>query len=103
MRGMTMGPTSKKILLAAVLAALAMAAGCASAPDAGSAAADFNDDPDRIICRTFQETGSRLKERVCKTAREWDREAEFSEDMKRSLQHSGIEPASGPTEGRPAG
>lgn len=91
----------KRIRLAAAPLALVLAAGCASTGDEQTAAAaDFNDDPDRIVCRTFQELGSRLKDRVCKTAREWDREAEFNEDMKRSMQHSGIEPSSRPMEGR---
>ena len=100
-QGMTMLPTSRLIGITTVLPLLAALAACASTGDAETAAAvDFNDDPDRIVCRTYEEIGSRLKDRVCKTAREWDREAEFNEDMKRSMQHSGVEPSSRPVDGR---
>ena len=91
-----MGPTSKKFLLAAIVPILAMAAGCASTGDGGTvASADFNDDPDRIICEKVQPTGSRLTERVCKTAREWELDAERTEEFRRNMQHKGLQPAPG--------
>lgn len=51
----------------------------------GQASADIAPAPDakpRLICHTVQELGSRLnRHRVCKTAKQWDRESRLSEDQ----------------------
>lgn len=70
--------------LTVTIAALALAgtlAGCAS--DSANTVAD--NDPNRIICRTDPNTGSRLPKRVCKTAAEWDDIAARNEEERRNL------------------
>ena len=44
--------------------------------------ADVRKDPDRIICRRHKPTGSRISEKICMTARQWQR---ASEDTARTL------------------
>lgn len=36
--------------------------------------------PDRRVCRRIEVTGSRVKERVCRTQRDWDRLTEESNE-----------------------
>ena len=47
-------------------------------PAAGQTAAQAS--PDRRVCRRVQVTGSRVKERVCRTQRDWDRLTEESRE-----------------------
>lgn len=78
-----------------LVAAAAMASGCST--DSGTKKASFEDaaqetrylsaaearkDPDRIICRRHKPTGSRISERICMTARQWQ---QASEDSARTL------------------
>lgn len=44
--------------------------------------ADVRKDPDRIICRRHRPTGSRISEKICMTARQWQR---ASDDTRRTL------------------
>ena len=77
-----------------LISVLALASGCAS--DSGtrkSAAADpvheadyltsaeTRKDPDRIICRRHKPTGSRISEKICMTARQWQQASEDSRNM----------------------
>ena len=45
-------------------------------------AADARKDPDRIVCRRHKPTGSRISEKICMTARQWQ---QASDDTRRSL------------------
>lgn len=45
-------------------------------------AADARKDPDRIVCRRHKPTGSRISEKICMTARQWQ---QASEDTQRVL------------------
>ena len=64
-----------RILLAAATGLL-----CAGV---GMAAAKKNHDPNRVICKTIEESGSRLKRvRACHTQAEWD---ELRRQMKQNI------------------
>jgi hypothetical protein len=67
----------------------ALAAGCSTdsgTKKAGSigptgetgylSAADGHEDPGRIICRHYKPTGSRVTEKICMTARQWNQAGE---------------------------
>lgn len=41
-------------------------------------AADARKDPDRVICRRHKPTGSRISEKICMTARQWQRASDDS-------------------------
>lgn len=69
-----------------------LAAGCASGPgpenpeimevtegQVNLTTADVLEDPDRMICRRNKATGTRISEKVCMTAREWQRMYEASQ------------------------
>ena len=45
-------------------------------------AADVRKDPDRVICRRHKPTGSRISEKICMTARQWQQQ---TDDTRRSL------------------
>lgn len=45
-------------------------------------AADARKDPDRIICRRHKPTGSRISEKICMTARQWQ---QMTDDTQRVL------------------
>lgn len=64
-----MSDTRKLILVGASALLVAGLAGCASSTDPELVA---EADPDRIICKSAPNTGSRLKKRDCKTAKQWD-------------------------------
>jgi hypothetical protein len=44
--------------------------------------AEVRKDPDRIICRRHKPTGSRISEKICMTARQWQ---QTSDDSRRTL------------------
>ena len=89
-------PKITRSLLAPILiAAAALAAGCST--DSGTkkastsdpaqeteylSTADVRKDPDRIICRRHKPTGSRISEKICMTARQWQ---QASDDTARAL------------------
>ena len=54
--------------------------------------------PDRIICREAGNTGSMISKRQCKTAREWEEQAESDQALIR-----GAEPDTAPVPERSAG
>lgn len=67
------------------LLALGLAAASAQAAEPGpaSARAGVNNDPNKIICRTEREIGSRLRAtRVCRTRQEW---AEYQRETRRAV------------------
>ena len=82
---------TRKTLILLGIAAAAMAAGCstdsaskktsaASSEDVGyMSASDAREDPDRIICRRHKPTGSRISEKICMTARQWQDAREASD------------------------
>jgi hypothetical protein len=64
------------------LCALSLAAGAATASQSSSKAPD---DPNKIVCRTVAETGSRLnKTRACHTVAEW---AELKRQTRSTVEH----------------
>lgn len=78
-----------------LVAAAAFAGGCSTdsgTRNGGSAdpaqeteylsAADARKDPDRVICRRHKPTGSRISEKICMTARQWQ---QASDDTARTL------------------
>ena len=82
-------------LLLGILSLAAVAAGCSGTHTRGGTAAAEAGDPDNanyvaradsekseeLICRREQPTGSRISERVCLTAEDWDKIAEQSQEM----------------------
>ena len=86
---------TRSLTLAVLVAAAALAAGCstdsgtkkASSADPAQeteylSTADVRRDPDRIICRRHKPTGSRISEKICMTARQWQ---QASDDTARAL------------------
>ena len=72
------------------------------AADATTAAADVSLVPKgRVVCRTFEVTGSLARtKRICKTAKEWDEAARASRDSAERLQNdSRIAPGGDPRGG----
>ena len=66
------------------LGAVALLAGTASASESASRSTAKND-PDRVVCRVSQDTGSRLgKIRVCKTNAQW---AEMRRQTQETIDH----------------
>ena len=55
-------------------------------------AAEVREDPDRIICRRHRPTGSRISEKICMTAQQWQR---ASDDSQRMLDKAQRAPHSG--------
>ena len=43
--------------------------------------AEVRKDPDRIVCRRHRPTGSRLSEKICMTARQWQQASDDSQRM----------------------
>ena len=74
------------ILAIAVVASACSTAGTRSAPD-GSAAEEANyvakteKEDEQLICRREQPTGSRISERICLTAEDWDKMEQQSQEM----------------------
>ena len=86
---------TKSLVSVVLVAAAALAGGCstdsgtkkASSADPAQeteylSAADVRKDPDRIICRRHKPTGSRISEKICMTARQWQ---QASDDTARTL------------------
>ncbi|MGW8369509.1 MAG: hypothetical protein ACWGPN_12640 [Gammaproteobacteria bacterium] len=83
------------ILLLGILSLAAVSAGCAgTGTRSGSGSAGAGDTGDanyvaraetekseELICRREQPTGSRIAERVCMTAEDWEKIAEQSQEM----------------------
>ena len=97
---------TRKTLILFGAAAAVFAAGCstdsgtkhstASAADEGQylSAADARKDPDRIICRRHKPTGSRISEKICMTARQWQDAREASDrylDRAQSAPQAGVD------------
>jgi hypothetical protein len=80
-------------LVCAGALAFGLAANAAPADTKGSgkpAAVDRKDDPDRIICKAPEATGSRLPSaRQCKSKREWD---EQSQRDRAALEKNQVQP-----------
>jgi len=87
--------TTRGLLGLILVAAAALAAGCSTdsgTKKAGSSdpaqeteylsSAEVRKDPDRIICRRHKPTGSRISEKICMTARQWQ---QASDDTARAL------------------
>jgi hypothetical protein len=59
-------------------------------------AASTQPDPDQVICRTQAVTGSRFKQRVCKSRRVWEQMSEQADRLMRNAdQYSGMSMGSG--------
>lgn len=83
------------ILLLGILSLGAVTAGCASTEtQGGTGSADAGDpaetnyvakaeteDKEQLICRREQPTGSRISERVCMTADDWEKVEQQSQEM----------------------
>jgi hypothetical protein len=74
--------------IAAVLAIAAIATGCSttasdsrSSDDASYLASAEAEDSEKLICRREQPTGSRISERICLTAADWDKIERQSQEM----------------------
>ena len=74
-------------------------AGCASsesAPTRVDGSQQIAGDPNAIICKREQETGSRMTTRVCKTAREWEQERfENQEAIRNNRRSTNVPPPQG--------
>ena len=85
----------RSAFLLLLVSAVVFASGCSTDSGAKKSAAanpaeegeylsatDARKDPDRIICRRHKPTGSRISEKICMTARQWQ---QASDDTRRSL------------------
>lgn len=81
--------------LLSIFTALFLLGGCAASPDATVA-----DDPNRTICKSEPDTGSRLPKRICKTAAEWDDVAERNKEERRLLNRDAVGGSVGENGGR---
>lgn len=86
---------TRSLVPVVLVAAAALAVGCstdsgtkkASSADPAQeteylSAAEVRKDPDRVICRRHKPTGSRISEKICMTARQWQ---QASDDTARTL------------------
>lgn len=86
---------TRSLLALIIITAAALASGCST--DSGTkkatssdpaqeteylSAAEVRKDPDRVICRRHKPTGSRISEKICMTARQWQ---QASDDTARAL------------------
>ena len=75
---------TRSIFSLLMISAIVFAGGCSTDSGAKKAAAanpaaeseylsaaDARKDPDRVICRRHKPTGSRISEKICMTARQW--------------------------------
>ena len=75
------------ILAIAVIASACSTTGTDSAADGSSAAEQANyvarteKEDEQLICRREQPTGSRISEKICLTAEDWDKITQQSQDM----------------------
>ena len=94
-------------MLASVIAlmAAALAAGsdgqsqtnqAESTPAVSTPAPRPADDPDKVVCRSEEVTGSRFKRRVCHTRSEWDQMTAKADDAMRQINERAF---GGPTGG----
>jgi len=88
-------PITKCTLSMLLVASAALASGCATDSGTRSAAAsadpaaegeylsasDARKDPERIICRRHKPTGSRISEKICMTARQWQQASDDSRSV----------------------
>ena len=44
------------------------------------------EDPDRVICKSIKKTGTRLRENVCATARDWEESERHGEEATKEYQ-----------------
>jgi len=79
-------PLLSIVVLFAVAAFLPLPAFSEESQNVESAAAA---DPDRRVCRRVQVTGSRVKERICRTQRDWDKITEESNETVDRARESG--------------
>lgn len=73
----------KVVALAAGIGAVFTAsavAGQTAASSGGEERRKASDDPNRRVCRTIVQSGSRLSSRVCRTQADWDREMRETQD-----------------------
>ena len=59
----------KLVVLSASALLISIASGCASTAEAPTLA---DNDPNRVICKSAPNTGSRVKKHDCRTAKQWD-------------------------------
>jgi len=88
-----------------LLLALAMAATMADTPatsqspasqpsaPAASKPADAADDPNKVICRREEVTGSHFERRVCMTRAQWDQQTRAAQRLEQQIHEA---PAAGP-------
>ena len=74
--------------IVAILAIAAISTGCSttaadnrSNDDASYLASAETEDSEKLICRREQPTGSRISERICMTATDWDKIERQSQEM----------------------
>jgi hypothetical protein len=89
------------VLLAPLAAGCASSGNQASGPDTSELATtqQIEGDPNRMVCRRENDTGSRLSKRTCKTAREWEQERLDNQEAIRNATRSGSRPSDMPTAG----
>ncbi|MEZ5560523.1 MAG: hypothetical protein R3E86_18520 [Pseudomonadales bacterium] len=71
---------------------LRASAAAPSDAEAETAVATYNatvEDPDKVICRKIQQTGSHFKKRVCYKRREWDEMTRAAQDIMRARTQGG--------------
>ncbi len=80
--------------IACVSLSLFVAAGCAATADTATVGGDTGEQlaarvaDDGLICRNIRPIGSRISERVCMTAEQWERAAEADRDAVEETQRN---------------
>jgi hypothetical protein len=74
----------------------------AAAPSAAATPAEAAEvakfDPDQVVCRVYDSTGSRVrKEKICKTRAEWNEAAERAQQWMRDIERQGSTQPGGET------
>lgn len=72
-------PVIKKIVLLSTAALFVGAAGGCASTDGATALAD--NDPNRVVCKSAPNTGSRIKKHDCRTVKEWDDVAAATDEI----------------------
>ena len=88
----------------AVLGLAALATGCSTTGESSSAAtgpsssspsaqqvALADDDPQKVRCKRYESTGSRISNKVCKTNAEWEEIARQSRESAESIQRESVQ------------
>lgn len=94
-----MRPATNLKTLSGLAFYLMIAAGCANSSGSAAVASDADKDPERVICRDDINTGTRIPRKICKTAAEWETDAEETREINKNLERDTAPRSDLPTAG----